>query len=186
MEKKKKRVIRKRNLLSAEEIARKNPYKAILFLIQRSHIKNKKIKFYHLRYALLEDSDISLKKENEIKKFFANRPSDYMVKNPNYTWRFSDDIALMWSWKKIDKKITGSSQASNLNRLLIQLQKPYIDLIKKIPDGPGEAPYYRLTKKGLELFHRSLLHSAVDRCPADKLSELNLIIEKFLSPDLYQ
>lgn len=118
----------KRKELTPKDIINKGHYRAILFLIDL--FKDKKIKFIHLRYALVEKHKIILttQTKQELSDFFG----DVLEYLPRYGW--------------FEKKIEGERGINNLTNFLLRLIE--MEMIGKKKHKGERFPSYRLTKLG--------------------------------------
>jgi hypothetical protein len=143
--------MRKRKTMTPKDMINKNHYRAIFYLIWM--FQKKKIKFIHLRYALVENHDIVLteKKKQELDAFFGNE----LKRLPRYDW--------------FEGKIKGERGVNNLTNLLKNLEK--MKMIDK--DKTERFPSYKTTKLGRNTYSRWYAKWVVDQLiPDEKIVEL--------------
>jgi hypothetical protein len=174
-----------------EKIFLKNKYRCILFLIAWSRDLNKKITFYHLKYALVKNYGSINIKNKRIRKnleyFFKNPlsgelPKYYIMlhKIGEITNHELDKIISKniineleeYGWLTEENKF---NSVQNLNNYLSRIYKLGLIDIKK--RNKKRYPYYVLTTFGLEKFQKFYLKFLIDRCPVEKLDKL---IQQFI------
>lgn len=140
-----------RKTMTPKDMIEKNHYRAIFNLIWT--FQKKKIRFIHIRYALVEHHNIVLteKKKQKLDAFFG----DELKKLPYYD--------------KFEGKIEGKRGVNNLTNLLDNLYK--MKMIEK--DKTERYPSYKTTKLGRNTYNRWYSKWAIDQfIPDEKLREL--------------
>ena len=143
--------MRKRKTMNPKDMINKNHYRAIFKLIWK--FQKKKIKFIHLRYALVEKHNIVLteKKKQKLDTFFG----DELKRLLRYGW--------------FEGKIEGKRGVNNLTNLLNNLYE--MKMIDK--DKTERFPSYKTTKLGRNTYNRWYSKWAIDQLvPDEKLVEL--------------
>jgi len=146
-------IMRHRKKLKPQDAIKKDHYRSILWLIHL--FEHKKIKFYHLRYALVEQHGINLseKTTKALHDFFEDDPN----KLQHSEW--------------YQNKIIGKRGINNLTNFLKKLSK--LLMIEKYKDKGDRFPAYRLTKLGERVFRRWYVHYLIDEfIPDEGLSPL--------------
>lgn len=183
--------MKKNKRLNPRKILEKPVYRAILNILENS--EDKKIKFCHLKYTLvnkeyprikdkMENFFINMKDErlittisdnigkikNEIQKEFFQRILEELKSNPLYKNKFL----------KPEKKLGSESSLRDKLYELIEL-----GLIEKIPDKKGY-PYYKITEKGRINYTRWKIHSTIDSWIRDDYNELKNFHDKIIKEQI--
>lgn len=174
---------RKRRGLTIDDVFNKKRYRCIMDLITTysNNELEKRIKFSHLKYALVKDYKTKNRTEkNNMESFF----------NSSYHQKEIDKIKKQYECDLIEKEtylklieLFSKSKLKNLKDkgiLLEEIKFPSeqslrnalgrikkLDLIKPFPDKKGYA-YYRAKNKGMAKYQRWLLHHTIDTFIPDR------------------
>jgi len=154
--------MRHRKKLTPKDVIKKDHYRSILWLIHL--FEHKKIQFYHLRYALVEQHGINLS-EKTTKEF-----NDF----------FEGDVNQLQHSEWYQNKIIGKHGINNLTNFLQKLVE--LHMIEKYKDKGDRFPAYHLTKLGEREFLRWYVHYLIDLfIPDEGLSLLTMKVGEVIA-----
>ena len=154
--------MRDRKKLTPQDVIEKDHYRSILWLINL--FEHKKIQFYHLRYALVEQHGINLSVKT------TQALHDF----------FEDDVNQLQHSEWYQNKIIGKYGINNLTNFLQKLLG--LHMIEKYKDKGDRFPAYRLRKLGESVLRRWYIHYLIDIfIPDEGLSALSMKIGEVIA-----